>query len=123
MSGKVTWRQRIGVRSLLTNGTILAASAAAGVTRRTFHRWLKLPTFQAALREAEAEAVDRVSRRLVQLADDAADTLEAAMADGESDNVKVRAASVVLANLSRLRQLETLERRLCALEEARYGKS
>ena len=44
-----------------------AVARAAGVHHDTFHRWLKQPAVLAAVREAESQAVDELSRSLVRL--------------------------------------------------------
>ena len=114
----LTSKQRRAVEALLTTGEVVEASQAAGVSRDTLYRWLKLPTFQQAVRQAEAQALDDLSRLLVRLGRTAVATLATAMSDPTVPPAsRVRAADAALARLLQVRELATLEARLTALEE------
>jgi len=83
------------------------------------HRWLKEAPFQAAVHEAEAAALDDLSRVLVGLGRTAVATLGAAMSEsGTPAATRVRAADVTLSRLLQLRELAQLEARVQALETA-----
>jgi phage terminase small subunit len=122
MPDNLTLKQRRAVTALLTQPDTTAAARSAGASRDTLYRWLAEPAFQAALRDAEADALAAVSRRLVRLADAAATTLETAMRDEATPAAtRVRAADAVLSRLLQLRELVTLEERVRELE-ARYAE-
>ncbi len=110
-------KQRRAIEALLTCGAVSQAAIAAGVSRPTLYRWLHDANFQAALREAEKEAIEGLSRSLVTLGSKAASTLDGAM-DTATDGVRVRAADVVLARLLQLKELVNLEGRVTALEKS-----
>ena len=113
----LTPRQRTAVAALLTTGEVTAAAQAAGVSRETLHRWLKQPAFLEAVRAAEAEALDELSRSLVGLGREARATLAAAMQDPSAPwATRVRAADASLGRLLQLRELATLEARVAELE-------
>ena len=119
MSENVTLRpeQQAAIRTLLT-GTVEEAAKAAGRTRTTIYRWLREPEFKAALAEAEGEALAALSRELVHLGDKAAKALEAVFDNPkETGSVKVRAASVTLSQILKLRELYLLERRVAKIEK------
>ena len=110
-------KQVKAVEALLTTGEVAAAAQAAGVSRATLHRWLAEPIFLAAVREAEARALDDLSRLLVRLGRTAAATLAKAMNDPSAPwATRVRAADAALGRLLRLRELATLEARVAELE-------
>jgi hypothetical protein len=111
-------KQRRALDGLLAAGTVAGAAQRAGCSRDSVYRWLRDdPAFVQALRKAEAAATEAVSRRLLRLADTAADTLDEAMTSTASPPaVRVRSASVVLSALLRIRELATLETRLTQLE-------
>jgi phage terminase small subunit len=112
-------RQQRAVVALLSTGEVKAAAAEAGITRETLHRWLRDPVFLAAVREAEAEALDELSRLLVRLGRTAVGTIARAMSDPATPAAtKVRAADVALSRLLQLRELAQLEARVQALEQA-----
>jgi hypothetical protein len=115
----LTPKQRKAVTALLAMGEVKAAAAEAGISRDTLHRWLKQPAFLAAVREAEADALDELSRLLVRLGRTAVATVAKAMTDpGTPAATKVRAADVALGRLLQLRELAQLEARVQALEAA-----
>jgi transposase-like protein len=112
-------KQRRAVQALLTTGEVTAAAKEAGVSRETLHRWLRQPAFADAVREAEARALDDLSRLLVRLGRTAAATLAKAMNDPAAPYAtRVRAADASLSRLLQLRELATLEGRVRALEAA-----
>ena len=117
--GDLPARQRRAVAALLTAGDVTSAARETGVSRETLHRWLRQPAFLAAVREAEADALDELSRSLVRLGRSAAGTLEAAMGDATAPwATRVRAADAVLGRLLQLRELATLEARVAELERS-----
>jgi len=115
----LTPRQRRAVVALLTTGDVTAAAKEAGVSRESLYRWMKQPAFLAAVREAEASALDELSRMLVRLGRTAAGTLAKAMGDPKAPYpTRVRAADAVLGRLLQLRELATLEARVTELERS-----
>ncbi len=116
-SPALSTKQRRAVEALLATGEVTSAARTAGVSRATLHRWLTEPLFVAAVRSAEAQALDDLSRMLVRLGRTAAGTLARAMADPATPAAtRVRAADAVLGRLLQLRELATLETRVGDLE-------
>ncbi len=112
-------KQRKAVEALLTTGEVSAAAQSVGVSRETLYRWLKEPAFHQAVRQAEARALDDLSRLLVRLGRTAVATLAKAMSDPTVPAAsRVRAADAALGRLLQLRELATLEARITTLEEA-----
>jgi len=117
--GDLPAKQRRAVAALLTTGDVSAAARETGVSRETLHRWMRQPAFLEAVREAEADALDELSRSLVRLGRTATGTLEAAMGDPAAPwPTRVRAADAVLGRLLQLRELATLETRVAELERS-----
>ncbi len=118
-SQQLTPKQRRAVEALLTTGDVAAAAREAGVGKNSLYRWMKQPAFLAAVREAEASALDELSRMLVRLGRTAAGTLAKAMGDSAAPYpTRVRAADAVLGRLLQLRELATLEARVAELERS-----
>lgn len=118
-SPTLTARQRRAVEALLSTGEVSTAAQTVGVSRQTLYRWLAEPAFTAAVRAAEAQALDDLSRMLVRLGRTAAGTLARAMADPATPAAtRVRAADAVLGRLLQLRELATLEARVGDLERS-----
>ena len=115
----LTPKQMKAVEALMLTGETASAATAAKVTRNTLYRWMKQPDFQAAVRDAEAQAIDEVSRVLIRLSKSAVGTLAAAMAERDAPiGPRIRAADITLSRLLQVRELAVLEDRLTALEAA-----
>lgn len=113
-------RQARMIAALLNpaNRSQAAACTAAKVPVRTLQNWMDDPEFVAALRAAEAEAIGEASRRLVGVAPMAVAVILQIMADGQiAPTVRLRAAGQVLDTLLRLREMQSFEQRLAALEQ------
>jgi hypothetical protein len=108
--------------ALLTEKDVKAAAAKAGCSENTLHRWMKEDAdFKAALHAAEAQLIDQAVRRLAGAASDAIGVLVTIMNNKRAAaSVRVRAATVVIEQLVKLRDLDNHEARLAALE-ARGG--
>jgi len=114
----LSWRQKRAITSLLIERDVKTAATAAKVGHRTLCRWLTEEPFRAALSEAEGDAIDGATRRLVGLADSAVDTLGDLLDSKDaSESVRLRAAQSIIDNLLKLRELRNLEQRITALEE------
>lgn len=113
----LTVAQEKVINKLLTGTTIANAARGAEVGRSTIHAWLNEPAFLAELRRREGLLVDVSVRRLLMLQDDALNVVASIMQDTEaSASTRLRAATVILDSLLRLRELRNLEERLAALE-------
>ena len=118
LSPNLTPKQRRAVEALVTTGEVAAAAREVHITRDTLYRWLKQPAFLGAVREAEAKALDELSRLLVRLSRTAVATIAKAMSDPATPAAtRVRAADVALGRLLQLRELAQLEARVQALEQ------
>ena len=118
----MTPRQQTFITALFEHNTIRAAAESVGVTDRTARRWLSDPEIIAALREAEAGALDAIQRGLTRLAQDAVGALADALTDDDAGvSVKVRAADLILQRLLQIREAVGIEERLSELE-ARLGE-
>ena len=112
-------KQEQTIAALLTQRNLDEAAKAAGISMRTLMRWLKLPEFQAAYREARRTAYSQAVARLQQGATAAATTLLKVMVDqGTPASVKVRAAECVMNHSSKAIELEDVEFRVAELERA-----
>lgn len=115
---ELTTKQRKAVEALLATGEVTSAAKEVGVSRETLHRWLKQPVFVDAVRQAEARALDDLSRMLVRMGRTAAATLAKAMNDSSTPMAtRVRAADIALSRLLQLRELAVLEARVVELEQ------
>jgi hypothetical protein len=86
-------------------------------------RWLKLPEFQAAYREARRSAYSQAVAKLQQGATATATTLLKVMLDqGTPASVKVRASECVMNHSSKAIEIEDVEFRVAELERAVEGR-
>ncbi len=123
-------RQKQFVQTLLTSRSAREAARRCGIGEKTAYRWLRLPQVQAALAEAESEALTAAMRRLLALQDGAVDALEDLINQrGLSPFERLRAVQAVFDNLLRLRgaasfeaRLAEIERRIERLQEIEHGQ-
>jgi len=107
------------IAALLTQRNLEEAARAINVAPNTLLRWLKLPEFQSAYRQARREAFSQSIARLQQGTSAAATTLLKVMIDPSAPaSVRVRAADSVLNHASKAIEIEDIEARLSELERA-----
>ena len=91
MTARTSRKRELAIAALLAANTIAEAARAICVSEKTLRRWLAEPDFQAAYRDAPAQAVTAAVGRLQGLLAKAARTLERNM-DSGVPAVEVRSA-------------------------------
>ena len=115
-------KQEDAIAALLTQRNIEEAARTAGIGPRTLLRWLKIPEFKNAYREARRDAFGQAIARLQQGTSAAATTLLKVMIDPSAPaSVRVRAADSVLNHAAKAIEIEDIEARVTALEQATTG--
>jgi hypothetical protein len=110
-------KKEAAIEALLTQRNVEEAARAAGIGKQTLIRWLKIPEFQAAYREARRIAVFQSNARLQQATPAAVSTLLKIMLDGSAPaSTRVRAADSVLDRAKQAIEIEDIEVRVAALE-------
>lgn len=110
-------KQEDAIAALLTQRNVEEAARAAGIGARTLLRWLQIPEFQAAYREARRAAFGQAIARLQQGTSAAATTLLKTMIDTNTPaSVRVRAAEVIFNHAAKAIEIEDIEVRVSALE-------
>jgi hypothetical protein len=119
---ELTHKQDKAIAALLSEPTVTAAAAKCGIGERTLHRWCTEPTFAAAYTAARHDAVGQAVGRLQHatgIAVDALiDVLDSEYAPIAPAAVRVSAAKVIIEYALRFRELDELESRIAALENA-----
>jgi hypothetical protein len=93
---KLERKQEAQIAALLTERTHAAAATKAGVSEATAQRWLRLPSFRAAYRQARREIVEGAVGRIQAPTGEAVDTLLAVTNNGAKDSDRLRAAVALL---------------------------
>jgi transposase-like protein len=107
------------IAALLTQRNIEEAARTAGIGTRTLMRWLQIPEFQKAYREARRQAFGQAVARLQQGTSAAATTLLKTMIDPNTPaSVRVRAAEAIFNHAAKAIEIEDIEARVVALEQA-----
>ena len=101
------------IAALLTHKNIDEAAKAAGVSNKTLFRWMQLPEFDRAYRDARRAAFGQATARLQQASSAAVSALLKVLVDPSSPaSARVRAADCIL--IMRKRQLSwTTSKRGC----------
>jgi transposase-like protein len=107
------------IAALLTQRNIDEAARAIDVAPNTLLKWMKLPEFQAAYREARRAAHGQSIARLQQATSAAVSTLLKVMVDANTPaSTKVRAADSVLNHAAKAIEIEDIEVRVTELERS-----
>jgi hypothetical protein len=115
-------KQEEAIAALLTQRNVEDAARTAGIGVRTLLRWLKLPEFENAYRQARRDAFGQAIARLQQGTSAAVTTLLKVMIDpGAPASVRVRAADSVLNHAAKAIEIEDVEARVTALEAVASG--
>ena len=105
--------------ALLIQRNVDEAARSIGISTQTLVRWMKLPEFQTAYREARRAAYGQSIARLQQATTAAVSTLLKIMVDTNSPaSTRVRAADSVLNHAVKAIENEDIEVRVAALEQA-----
>jgi len=116
---KFSRKMEEAVAALLTQRNLEEAARATGVAPNTLLKWLKLPTFQTAYREARRAVFGQAVARLQQGTSAAATTLLKMMIDPATPaSVRVRAAEAIFHHAARAIEIEDIEVRVAELERA-----
>jgi len=115
--GKFGRKKEEATAALLTQRNIEEAAKSAGIGANTLLRWLKVPEFQAAYREARRAAFGQAVARLQQGTSAAATTLLKVLIDPlTAASVKVRAAEAIFNHAAKAIEIEDIEARVAELE-------
>ena len=107
------------IAALLSQRTIEDAARLAKIGTNTLLRWLQMPEFRAAYLKARREAVHQAVARLQQASGVDGTIILKLMTDPNVPAaVRLRAAESVIAHAIKGVELEDIEARLAALEEA-----
>jgi transposase-like protein len=105
------------IAALLSQRNVEEAARAIGINPNTLLRWLKLPEFQTAYREARRLAFGQAIARLQQATSAAATTLLKTMVDPATPaSVRVRAADSIFNHAAKAIEIEDIEARVTELE-------
>jgi hypothetical protein len=105
------------IAALLTQPRIEEAARSIDVAPKTLLRWMQVPEFQKAYREARRAAFGQAIARLQQGTSAAATTLLKTMIDpGTPASVRVRAAEAIFNHAAKAIEIEDIEARVTELE-------
>ena len=112
-------KKEAAITALLTHRNIEDAAHATGIGTQTLLRWLRLPEFESAYREARRNTFSQSIARLQQASSAAVSTLLKAMIDPHAPAAsRIRAADCVLGHTAKGIELEDIEVRVRELERA-----
>jgi hypothetical protein len=112
-------KQEEAIAALLVQRNVDEAAKSISIAPRTLIRWMKLPEFQTAYREARRAAFGQAVARLQQGTAAAATTLLKTMIDPATPpSVRVRAAEAIFNHAAKAIEIEDVEVRVTALEQA-----
>jgi transposase-like protein len=112
-------KQEEAIAALLTQRNVDEAAKSVGIAPKTLLRWMQVPEFDTAYRKARRAAFSQSTARLQQATSAAVSTLLKLMVDTSTPpSVRVRAADSVLDHAKQAIEIEDVEVRVAALEQA-----
>ena len=116
---KLTPKQEEAILALLTSQGVDNAARAVGIGPRTLYRWMNEPLFDKAYRKARRDAFGQGTARLQQASGAAVSSVLKIMVDRHTPaSTKLRAADLVLTHGAKAIEIEDIEARVAALEQA-----
>lgn len=116
---KFTRKKEEAIAALLTQRNLEEAAKSIGIGLQTLVRWMKIPEFERSYRDARRAAFGQSIARLQQASTAAVATLLKVMVDSNSPaSTRVRAADSVLNYSKHAIEIEDVEVRVVALEQA-----
>lgn len=114
---KLSRKQEQAISALITSPTISAAAIACSVGDATLRRWLKLPQFSTAYKEARRGTVSQAVACMQQASSEAVQTLREIMGNTDAPATsRLSAAKTILELSLKSVELDNLEERLSLLE-------
>jgi hypothetical protein len=105
------------IAALLSHRSVEDAARAVGISVNTLRRWMQLPEFQAACREARRKILSQAIGQLQNAAGAAAKTVLKIMVDPTvAAGIRLRAAEIVLDQAVKAGEMEETDDRLRRLE-------
>jgi hypothetical protein len=105
------------IAALLSHKSVEDAARAMGISVNTLRRWMQVPEFQAACREARRKILSQAIGQLQNAAGAAAKTVLKIMVDPTVPaGIRLRAADIVLEQAVEAGEMEETEDRLAKLE-------
>jgi len=116
---KFSRKKEEAIIALLTQRNVEEAAKSIGISTQTLVRWMQVPEFDKAYREARRAAYGQATARLQQATSAAVSTLLKIMVDTNAPpSTRVRAADSVLDHAKQAIEIEDVEVRVAALEQA-----
>jgi transposase-like protein len=116
---KLSPKQEEAILALLTSQGVDNAARAVGIGPRTLYRWMSEPLFDKAYRKARRDAFGQGTARLQQASGAAVSSILKIMLDQHAPaSTKLRAADMVLTRGAKAIEIEDIEARVAALEQA-----
>ena len=112
-------KKEAAILALLTARSVEEAARTTQIPTRTLYRWLQEPAVDAAYRKARRTAFAQATARLQQATGAAVSTLLKIMVDTNAPpSTRIRAADSVLDHATKAIEIEDVEVRVAALEQA-----
>jgi transposase-like protein len=106
---KLEEKQEIVLVGLISGKSRAECAKLAGVAESTIYNWLNEKSFKTKLKDAKARVYDESTAQIYGLASAAIEVLKRGL-NGRATSIEVNTAKIVIAHISKLRELELGER-------------
>lgn len=108
-------KQRKAISLIIANGSISGGCQAAGISRSVFYNWMKNDAFRDAFISEQDNVIETALKDLKGLSSEAVESLGKLLKES-NDNIKLRAIALILEHTIKLKEIESIEQRLEAIE-------
>ena len=110
-------KQEAAIAALLSCSSLRATAQSAGISAITLQRWLKIPEFAKAFREARLNVSAQAEGRLPAMMSDALSVLKEILLDPKAPpSSRISVASIILNRGVQINHLDDLDARLAEIE-------
>jgi AcrR family transcriptional regulator len=115
---KLTTRQKKAIAALITQPDNRSAAKAAGIGERTLYQYLKDDLFLAELHRAEGDIIGAAVRSLIADLPRNIEVMREIRENRSNPAIRLRATRYIDLSLQKWREIQDIEERLTALEQA-----
>ncbi|OGI04484.1 MAG: hypothetical protein A2Y25_06000 [Candidatus Melainabacteria bacterium GWF2_37_15] len=116
MVKELTPKQLEVILEFIKIGKVEEACKQAGIAKSTYYEWLKIPEFQAELKQQQEQVYESTVSSMKYLLSKAVETQEQLL-NSENERVRLRVSSAIINNAVKIFEMANLNKRLQGIEK------
>ena len=118
----LTRKQLRAIPIIISARTVTEGVKLAGISKGVFYQWMKIEHFRQEFISQQNDLIETALKELKGLSTDAVEELGKLLKGTQNESIKLRAISLVIEYVLKMKELEDVELRLSALERNAEGK-